>query len=90
MKWITRERPKIDRIACPWLIARFIDKEPEFLYVPAREVLAVAAETGAIPYDILSVVTHFDVPIFTFSEGHFGRGVDRGTPRALRASGVCS
>ncbi len=36
MKWVTRERPKIDRIACPWLVARFIDKEPEFLYVPAR------------------------------------------------------
>ncbi len=55
MKWITRERPKIDRIACPWLIARFIDKEPEFLYVPAREVRAVAAETGATPYDIPDV-----------------------------------
>lgn len=52
MKWITRERPKIDRIACPWLIARFIDKEPEFLYVPTGDVLTVAAETGAIPYDI--------------------------------------
>jgi hypothetical protein len=52
MKWITRERPKIDRIACPWLIARFIDREPEFLYVPTGEVLRVAAETGAIPYDI--------------------------------------
>jgi hypothetical protein len=52
MKWITRERPKIDRIACPWLVARFIDKEPEFLYVPTGDVLRVAAETGAIPYDI--------------------------------------
>ena len=55
MKWITRERPKIDRIACPWLIARFIDKEPEFLYVPAAEVLAGAERTGAIPYDIPGV-----------------------------------
>lgn len=55
MKWITRERPKIDRIACPWLIARFIDKEPEFLYVPADKVLAVAADTGAVPYDIPNV-----------------------------------
>lgn len=55
MKWITRERPKIDRIACPWLIARFIDKEAEFLYVPAAEVLKVAADTGAIPYDIPGV-----------------------------------
>jgi hypothetical protein len=52
MKWITRERPKIDRVACPWLIARFVDESPEFLYVPAGEVLRVAAETGAIPYDI--------------------------------------
>lgn len=59
MKWITRERPKIDRIACPWLIARFIDPAPEFLYVPANEVLKVAAETGATPYDIPGVeMTH--------------------------------
>ncbi len=55
MQWITRERPKIDRIACPWLIARFIDHEPEFLYVPSGDVLRVAAETGAIPYDIPGV-----------------------------------
>ena len=55
MKWITRERPKIDRIACPWLIARFIDKEPEFLYVPADQVLEVAKQTGAVPYDIAGV-----------------------------------
>lgn len=55
MKWITRERPKIDRIACPWLIARFIDKTPEFLYVPAGDVLRVAGETGAVPYDIPDV-----------------------------------
>ncbi len=55
MKWVTRERPKIDRIACPWLIARFIDKEPEFLYVPADQVLTVARDTGAIPYDIPGV-----------------------------------
>lgn len=55
MKWVTRERPKIDRIACPWLIARFIDKTPEFLYVPADQVLKVANDTGAIPYDIPGV-----------------------------------
>ena len=59
MKWVTRERPKIDRIACPWLIARFIDKAPEFLYVPADQVLAVAAQTGAVAYDIPGVeMTH--------------------------------
>lgn len=55
MKWITRERPKIDRIACPWLVARFIDKDAEFLYVPAADVLRTAQNTGAIPYDIPGV-----------------------------------
>jgi hypothetical protein len=55
MKSVTRERPKIDRIACPWLIARFIDMGPEFLYVPAKDVLAVAQEAGAIPYDVSGV-----------------------------------
>lgn len=59
MKWITRERPKIDRIACPWLIERFIDKEAEFLYVSAGEVLGMANSTGATPYDIPGVeMTH--------------------------------
>ena len=52
MKWITRERPKIDRVACPWLVARFIDRSPEFVFVPSKDVLRVAAETDAIPYDI--------------------------------------
>ncbi|MCI0733652.1 MAG: chromate resistance protein [Methylococcaceae bacterium] len=52
MKWITRERPKIDRIACPWLIARFIDPDAEFLYVPAGKVFQTAEESGAIAYDI--------------------------------------
>ena len=55
MQWITRERPKIDRIACPWLIARFIDPQAEFLYAPAGEVLKTATATGAIPYDIPGV-----------------------------------
>ncbi|MDH4608836.1 chromate resistance protein ChrB domain-containing protein [Pseudomonas sp. BN102] len=55
MKWVTRERPKIDRIACPWLITRFIDPHPEFLYVAASEVLRVAAEQEAAPYDIPGV-----------------------------------
>jgi hypothetical protein len=54
-KWVTRERPKIDRIACPWLILRFIDRDAEFLYVPPGEVLRVADRTGATPYDIPGV-----------------------------------
>lgn len=55
MKWVTRARPKIDRIACPWLIARFIDPTPEFLYVAAAEVMQVAQASGAIPYDVPNV-----------------------------------
>lgn len=52
MKWVTRARPMVDRIACPWLIKRFVDREAEFLYVPAEEVMAVAEREGAIPYDM--------------------------------------
>jgi hypothetical protein len=51
-KWITRERPKIDRIACPWLIRRFVEADAEFIYVPTEQVFAAAKEIGAIPYDI--------------------------------------
>jgi protein-tyrosine-phosphatase len=55
MKWITRERARVDRIACPWLISRFIDPKPEFLFVPAAQVLDVAKREHAIPYDIPNV-----------------------------------
>jgi len=59
MEWVTRERPKIDRIACPWIILRFIDAQAQFHYVPADQVLSVARQTGAIPYDIPGVeLTH--------------------------------
>jgi hypothetical protein len=59
MKWITRERPKIDRVACPWLIANFIDDEPEFLFVPSDKVISEAERTGATPYDVPGVeLTH--------------------------------
>jgi hypothetical protein len=66
MKWVTREHPKIDRIACPWLIGKFIDKEPEFLYVPSGDVLKVAAETGAIAYDIPNVELSHDGELCSF------------------------
>lgn len=56
MRWITRARPKIDRVACPWLIARFIDREAEFLFAPPAEVLMHAEELGATPYDVDGVV----------------------------------
>ncbi|HEY5607002.1 MAG TPA: chromate resistance protein ChrB domain-containing protein [Alphaproteobacteria bacterium] len=55
MKWITRARPKIDRIACPWLVSRFIDREAEFLFVPADRVLAMAEEQNATPFDVPNV-----------------------------------
>jgi hypothetical protein len=55
MKWVTRENAKVDRIACPWLIRRFIDKDAEFLYVPVDEVPVVAEREGAIPYDVSGV-----------------------------------
>lgn len=66
MKWITRERPKIDRVACPWLIDRFIDKEPEFLYVPSDKVLSEAKRTGAIPYDVPDVELSHVGPLCSF------------------------
>jgi AraC-like DNA-binding protein len=60
MKWITRERPKIDRIACPWLIKRFVDKDAEFIYVPFENVLEKAKELKATPFDIPNVeYTHY-------------------------------
>jgi hypothetical protein len=52
MKWITREKVKVDRVACPWLIRRFIDPQAEFIFVPADQVAAKAAELGATPFDI--------------------------------------
>lgn len=55
MKWVTRARPKVDRIACPWLIRRFVDADAEFLFVPADQVLAVAEHTGATPFDVPGV-----------------------------------
>jgi hypothetical protein len=52
MKWVTRERPKVDRIACPWLIKRFVDPDAEFLYVPTDQVQPVAEREHATPYDV--------------------------------------
>ena len=55
MQWITRERARVDRIACPWLISRFIDREPRFLFVPPADVMGVAEREGAIPFDVPGV-----------------------------------
>ena len=66
MLWVTRRRPKIDRIACPWLIKRFVDKDAQFIYLPADEVASFAAEAGAIPYDIEGVELTHDGPLCSF------------------------
>lgn len=55
MKWVTRARPKVDRVACPWLIKRFIDPEAEFLYVPTDQVMEIAKKEPAIPFDVPNV-----------------------------------
>src|SRR3982751_1720344 len=61
MKWITRERPKIDRIACPWLIKNFVDREAEFIYVPADKVKEKATTFDAIPFDVPGVeFSHYE------------------------------
>ncbi len=66
MKWITRERPKIDRIACPWLIKNFVDKDAEFVYVPTDQVLTKAKELGATPFDIPNVEYSHEGEFCTF------------------------
>ena len=55
MKWITREHPRVDRVACPWLVEKFVDKNAEFVYVPADQVMAEARKQGATPYDVKDV-----------------------------------
>src|SRR5882724_1508230 len=78
MKWVTREKARVDRIACPWLISRFIDKEPTFLFVPSDQVKQVAAREGATPYDIPGVEL-----------GHHGRAMlVRCLPRKVQARGT--
>ena len=65
-RWVTRERPKIDRIACPWLIRRFVDPEAEFLYVPSKEVMQAAKEKEATPYDVPDVHFSHDGELCSF------------------------
>lgn len=66
MKWITRERPKIDRIACPWLIKNFVDPDAEFIFVPRNEVVASAALLDAIPFDVPGVEYSHEGEFCTF------------------------
>jgi hypothetical protein len=66
MKWVTRARPKADRVACPWLIKRFVDPQAEFLYVPAEQVMEVAKREGAIPFDVPNVELGHNGPECSF------------------------
>ena len=66
MKWVTRARPKVDRVACPWLIKRFVDPQAEFLYVPTDQVMEVAKREGAIPFDVANVELGHHGPECTF------------------------
>ncbi len=105
-RWVTRERPKIDRIACPWLVKRFIDPDAEFLYVPTPEVKKAAAEREAVPYDIPDVefshegdLCSFDafIKFFRLKDPALDelavivRGADTGRPElAKQSSGLLS
>jgi len=66
MKWVTRARPKVDRVACPWLIKRFVDPQAEFLYVPPEEVIEIAKREGAIPFDVANVELGHNGPECSF------------------------
>jgi len=66
MKFVTREHAKVDRIACPWLIRRFVDRHAEFLFVPAQDVSTVAERENAIPFDVQGAELGHDGPLCTF------------------------
>jgi hypothetical protein len=77
MQWVTRRRPKIDRLACPWLITRFIDKSSEFLFVPADQLRRLAAATGAIPFDGVELSPGLAGVAHAFLQHRLGSGVRR-------------
>ncbi len=66
MKWVTRARPKVDRVACPWLIKRFVDPQAEFLYVPTDQVMEIAKREGAVPFDVPNVELGHNGPECSF------------------------
>lgn len=77
MKWITREHPRVDRVACPWLIERFVDRDAEFLYVPVEQVMAEAQKLGATPYDVKEVELGHHGPECSFDAFVHKYGLDR-------------
>jgi rhodanese-related sulfurtransferase len=85
-RWVTRERPKIDRIACPWLLSRFVDRDAEFLYVPTKEVTSAAKARDAVPYDVPDArfTHHGDRCSFDAFVGHYGLGGDPALERLAR------
>jgi hypothetical protein len=80
VKWITREHPKVDRVACPWLIQRFIDRDAEFLYVPSDRVQAEAERTGATPYDVSGAELGHHGPECSFDAFVHKYALDRSDP----------
>ena len=85
MKWITREHPRVDRVACPWLIERFVDKQAEFIYVPSDQVAAEAQKRGATPYDIKDVELGHHGPECSFDAFVHKYGLDKDRAMAYMA-----
>ena len=85
MKWITREHPRVDRVACPWLIEKFVDKSAEFVYVPTDKVMAEAQRLGATPYDVKDVELGHKGPECSFDAFVHKYALDKDPAMALMA-----
>ena len=85
MKWITREHPRVDRVACPWLIERFVDKAAEFIYVPSADVMTEAQKRGATPYDVKDVDLGHHGPECSFDAFVHKYGLDKDPAMAYMA-----
>ena len=85
MKWITRERVKVDRVACPWLIKKFVDPQAQFRFVPADQVSAVAEREGATPYDVKDVELGHHGPECSFDAFVHKYGLDKDPAMAYMA-----
>src|SRR5437870_4988569 len=85
MKWLTREHPRVDRVACPWLIEKFVDKAAEFVYVPTDKVMTEAQRTGATPYDVKDVELGHHGPECSFDAFVHKYGLDKDPAMAYMA-----
>jgi len=85
MKWITREHPRVDRVACPWLIEKFVDKSAEFIYVSSDQVMAEASKRGATPYDVKDVELGHHGPECSFDAFVHNYGLDKDPAMAYLA-----